>query len=38
MISSLFEESLSHTFVDDDECDMRQGLSLRFVFIDQNLL
>ena len=40
MLRVFFEESLSHTLVDDDECDMGKGAALRLgvVFVGQDLL
>jgi hypothetical protein len=40
VISGFLKESLSHTFVDDDECELGEGASLRLgvVFVSQDLL
>jgi len=39
-VAVLLEESLSHTFIDDDECDLRKSFSFRLgvVFISKDLL
>ena len=40
VVSGFLKESLSHTLVDDDECDLGEGASLRLriVFVSQDLL
>jgi hypothetical protein len=40
VIRGFLKESLSHTLVDDDECDLGEGAALRFrvVFVSQDLL
>jgi hypothetical protein len=36
----LLEESLSHTLIDDDECDVRKSISLRLgvILVSEDLL
>ena len=40
VLRGFLKESLSHTLVDDDECDMGEGTALRFrvIFVSQDFL